>query len=127
MTHKENALNWFEIAVTDIKRAKSFYQTIFGIEMPEREMMGMKMAFFPAEDMNGKVSGSLVESTSHKPSAEGAKIYLNGNPNLENALSKVEAAGGKIVMPKMKISDEVGHMAFFIDSEGNTVGLHSNN
>jgi len=126
MTDKENSLNWFEISVADIKRAKKFYETIFGIEMPEQEMMGMKMAFFPAEDMNGKVSGSLVESQQHKPSADGAKIYLNGNPDLSNALSKIEAAGGKVIMPKTKISDDIGHMAFFIDSEGNAVALHSN-
>ena len=126
MTAKENALNWFEISVADIKRAKKFYETIFGIEMQEQEMMDMKMAFFPAEDMNGKVSGGLVQSTQHKPSVDGAKIYLNGNPDLSNALSKIESAGGKVVMPKTKISDEIGHMAFFIDSEGNAVALHSN-
>ena len=90
-------------------------------------MMGMKMAFFPSEDMNGKVSGGLVEGPMHKPSADGAKIYLNGNPDLSNALSRVEAAGGKVVMPKTKISDEIGNMAYFVDSEGNTVALHSNN
>ena len=126
MTSKENALNWFEISVADITRAKKFYETIFGIEMREQENMGMKMAFFPAEDMNGKVSGSLVQGSMHTPSAEGSKIYLNGNPDLSNALSKIEKAGGKIVMPKTKISDEIGHMAFFVDSEGNTVALHSN-
>jgi predicted enzyme related to lactoylglutathione lyase len=126
MTSKDNALNWFEISVSDIKRAKKFYETIFGIEMRDQEMMGMKMAFFPAEDMNGKVSGGLVESAQHKPSADGVKIYLNGNPDLDNALAKVAAAGGKVVMPKTKISDDIGHMAFFIDTEGNNVGLHSN-
>ena len=127
MTNKENALNWFEIAVTDIKRATKFYEAIFGIKMEQQEMMGMKMAFFPAENMNGKVSGGLVEGPMHKPSADGAKIYLNGNPDLANALGKIEKAGGKIVMPKTKISDEIGHMAYFVDSEGNTVALHSNN
>ena len=126
MTNKENSLNWFEISVTDMDRAKKFYETIFGIEMPVQEMMGMKMAFFPAEDMNGKVSGGLVQGPMHKPSADGSKIYLNGNPDLSQALSKVEKAGGKVVMPKTKISDEIGHMAFFTDSEGNTVALHSN-
>jgi predicted enzyme related to lactoylglutathione lyase len=126
MTDQENSLNWFEISVTDISRAKRFYETIFGIEMPEQEMMGMQMAFFPAEDMNGKVSGALVQSSSHKPSADGAKIYLNGNPDLSHALSKIEAAGGKVVMPKTKISEDIGHMAFFIDTEGNAVALHSN-
>lgn len=126
MTDKENALNWFEISVADIKRAKTFYENIFGIQMQEQEMMGMQMAFFPAEDMNGKVSGALVQSPGHKPSADGAKIYLNGNPDLDNALAKVEAAGGKIVMPKTKISDDIGCMAFFVDSEGNAMALHSN-
>ena len=121
-----HAINWFEIPVSDFDRAKKFYETIFGIEMPVQEMMGMKMAFFPAEDMNGKVSGGLVQGPMHKPSADGSKIYLNGNPDLSQALSKVEKAGGKVVMPKTKISDEIGHMAFFTDSEGNTVALHSN-
>lgn len=127
MTSQANALNWFEISVSDIKRAVTFYETIFGIEMPVQEMMGMQMANFPSEDMNGKVSGALVQGPMHKPSADGAKIYLNGNPDLANALSRIEAAGGKILMPKTKISDEIGYMAFFTDSEGNTVALHSNN
>lgn len=126
MTAKENSLNWFEISVSDINRAKKFYETIFGIEMPVQDMMGMKMAFFPSEDMNGKVSGGLVQGPNHKPSVDGAKIYLNGNPDLAKALGKVEAAGGKVVMPKTKISDDIGHMAFFIDTEGNNVALHSN-
>ncbi len=126
MTSKENSINWFEISVTDIKRAKTFYESIFGIEMPQQEMMGMQMAFFPSEDMNGKVSGSLVQGPMHKPSADGAKIYLNSNPDLSNSLSKIEAAGGKILMPKTKISDDIGFMAIFADTEGNHVALHSN-
>ncbi len=126
MTEKENALNWFELSVSDIKRATKFYETIFGIKLEQQEMMGMQMAFFPSENMNGKVSGGLVQSPMHKPSADGAKIYLNGNPDLSIALSKIEAAGGKVTMPKTKISDDIGYMAFFIDTEGNTVALHSN-
>jgi uncharacterized protein len=125
MTSKENSLNWFEISVTDIGRAKKFYEKIFGIEMQKQEMMGMQMAFFPSDNMTEKVSGGLVQGSMHKPSTDGAKIYLNGNPDLSDALSKVEAAGGKVVMPKTKISDEVGYMAFFSDTEGNTVALHS--
>lgn len=122
-----NALNWFEIPVSDIIRAKKFYETVFDIQMHEEEMMGMKMAFFPSENMNGKVSGGLVQGPMHKPSADGAKVYLNGNPDLSVALSKVEEAGGKVVMSKTKIGDDIGYMAFFIDSEGNSGALHSNN
>ena len=127
MTNNENSINWFEISAGDIKRAKKFYETVFAIEMQEQEMMGMKMAFFPYEDMKGKVSGGLVQGPMHKPSVDGAKVYLNGNPDLSTALSRIEKAGGKVTMPKTKISDEIGHMAFFIDTEGNNVALHSNN
>lgn len=126
MNATENSLNWFEISVTDMARAKKFYEEIFAIEMQETEMMGLKMAFFPYENMAGKVSGSLVQGPYHKPSADGAKIYLNGNPDLDIALGKVEAAGGQVTMPKTQIGGDVGYMAFFLDTEGNGVALHSN-
>ena len=125
MTAQENSLNWFEISVTDINRATKFYETIFGIKLEQTEMMGMKMAFFPYENGNGKAAGGLVQGSMHKPSMDGAKIYLNGNPDLSDALSRIEKAGGKIVMPKTAIG-EFGNMAFFIDTEGNNVALHSN-
>ncbi|MBN8572207.1 MAG: VOC family protein [Ignavibacteria bacterium] len=125
MTNKDNSLNWFEIPASDIKRAIKFYETVFSVEMPQMEMGG-SMAFFPADMQNGKVGGAVVKSDMHKPSADGAVIYLNANPDLDIALSKVEKAGGKVVMPKTKITDEIGYMAFFIDSEGNKVGMHSN-
>ena len=127
MDSSANILNWFEISVSDIARAKNFYETIFSVTLEEMDMMGMKMATFPYDPMSGKLSGALVQSDMHKPSADGVKIYFNGNPDLDVALSKVEAAGGKITMPKGKISDDIGYMAFFIDTEGNAVALHSQN
>ncbi|MDI1355116.1 MAG: VOC family protein [bacterium] len=126
MTTKENSLNWFEISVSDIKRAKNFYETVFKIKMEESDMMGMQMAFFPSEEGSGKASGGLCQSPMHKPSGDGAKIYLNGNPDLSDALSRVEKAGGKIMMPKTAIGG-FGFMAGIIDCEGNAVALHSNN
>ena len=125
MDSKVNSLNWFEIPVADMARATKFYEAIFGIQMHQMEMGGMKMAMFPQEDMNGKVSGALVQSPMHKPSPDGAKVYLNGNPDLANALDRVEASGGKVIMPKSKINDDIGYMAFFTDTEGNAVALHS--
>ncbi len=125
MTSKENAINWFEISVKNIKRAKKFYETIFGIKMDEMEMMGMKMAFFPFDQKGGKIAGGICESKMHKPSKDGVKIYLNGNPDLKKTLSKVEKAGGKITMPKTSLGPN-GFMAFFTDTEGNSIGLHSN-
>ncbi len=127
MTSKENSLNWFEISVAEIQRAKKFYETIFAIEMPVQNMMDMEMALFPSENGNGKASGCLCQSPYHQPSQDGAKIYLNANPDMTNVLERIEAAGGKITLPKTKISDDIGFMAFFTDSEGNSVALHSQN
>jgi len=125
MNENVNAINWFEVPVSEMDRAKTFYETVFDIKMEVMDMMGMDMAFFPAEPGNGKVSGALVKGPMHKPSLEGAILYFNGNPDLSLALSRVEGAGGKITMPKTKINDDVGHMAFFIDTEGNMVAMHS--
>lgn len=127
MKANENSLNWFEIPALDINRAKKFYESIFGIQMEEQEMMGMKMAFFPAEMGSGKANGGLAQSDMHQPSAHGSKIYLNANPDMNHVLGRIEAAGGKITMPKTKISDDIGYMAFFVDSEGNGMALHSQN
>ena len=120
-----NTINWFEIPALDINRAKTFYESIFSISMDRQEMGGMQMAFFPYEIGNGKISGALVQGELHKPSADGAVIYLNANPNLEAVANKIEAAGGKLIMPKTPITEEIGYMAFFIDTEGNRVALHS--
>ena len=125
MDANANSLNWFEISVTDIDRAKKFYETMFDITMQEMEMLGMKMAFFPANPGSGKANGGLCKSEMHIPSKEGVKIYLNGNPDLSFALNRVEMAGGKIIMPKTIIDEQTGYMAFFEDSEGNVIGLHS--
>lgn len=126
MSTETNALNWFEIPATDISRAKEFYERIFEIEMEEMEMSGMKYAMFPFDPANAKVAGGLAQSPMHIPSATGSIIYLNANPDLQNVLDRIEEAGGKITMPKTSIGQN-GFMAFFTDSEGNTVALHSNN
>jgi predicted enzyme related to lactoylglutathione lyase len=125
MKTTDNALNWFEIAASDINRAKKFYETIFDIEMNLMDMNGMKLATFIADDMTGKVSGALVQSDMHTPSMTGAVIYLNGNPDLETPLAKVDGAGGKVLMGKTFINENTGYMAFFADTEGNKVALHS--
>lgn len=125
MDNNTNAINWFEIPVTDLQRAKHFYQVIFSIHMEDMNMENLHMAAFPYEDGSGKASGALAMSDFHKPSADGVVIYLNGNPDLSTVLDKVGQEGGKVVMPKTQISPEIGYMAFFIDTEGNKIGLHS--
>ncbi len=117
-----NALNWFEIPVTDMNRAQKFYSTIFGIELATMEAMaGFLMAMFPAED---GVGGALIRGDGYVPSTVGTVVYLNGGEDLSSVLNKVEGVGGKVLMPKTDIGQH-GFVAFFTDTEGNKVGLHS--
>lgn len=125
-----NAINWFEIPVTDSARAKKFYETIFDVKMSGPEvMMGMEMTMFPydMEGSNGKVSGSLVKGEMHKPGTDGPVLYLNANPAIQTVVDKIEKAGGKVIMPKTLIDEKIGYMAFFIDTEGNRLALHAGN
>lgn len=123
-----NAINWFEIPANNLERAIEFYKTVLGGELHQQEIDGIQMAFLPMESQEkGQVGGALCKSDMHKPSAEGSIVYLNGGNDLSEPLDKVNAAGGEVVMPKTKISDEIGYMAFFMDTEGNKVAFHSPN
>ena len=118
-----NMINWFEIAVTDFDRARKFYETIFNVQMSVTEIQGYKMAFFPAEP--GSVSGAICYGEGYIPSGAGALLYLNANPDLQVVLDRIERHGGKIIVPKTRISPEYGYMAVFHDTEGNRIALHS--
>ncbi len=119
-----NAINWFEIPANDFERAKSFYETILGVEMHLMPHPSNKYGIFPADMENGQVGGGLVEGEGYAPSNKGSLIYLNGGDDLSVPLSKVEAAGGKILLPKTSIGGN-GFMAHIADTEGNKVALHS--
>lgn len=122
----KNAISWFEIPTKDLDRAQKFYETIFQIRMTALDVAQIKMRMFPLEDPNG-IGGALVYNEQFYKSSptDGPLVYLNANPDVQHVLSRVEAAGGKILVPKTMISPEHGHMAMFTDTEGNRVALHS--
>lgn len=122
----KNAVSWFEIPTSDIDRAQAFYESIFNIKMIPLNFPNLQMRMFPISDpMN--IGGALVHNSDfYKPSGtDGPMVYLNANPDVQPVLDRIEAAGGKIIVPKTEISPEHGHMAVFIDSEGNRMALHS--
>jgi uncharacterized protein len=128
MDKNSNSLNWFEIPVIDGARAKKFYESIFSVQLTNMgELNGKTITAFPTENGNGKASGGLVQSPAHKPSMEGAIIFLNANPNIQPVIDRIETVGGKMITPKTHVSPEIGYTALFIDSEGNKVGLHAQN
>lgn len=122
-----NVISWFEIPTTDIDRAQKFYETIFSIQMTPMDFQQIKMRMFPLDNPMAGVGGTLVQTDGfHIPSAtDGPLIYLNGNPDVQIILDRVEAAGGKILVPKSTISEEYGDMAVILDTEGNRIALHN--
>ncbi|MFY0629277.1 MAG: VOC family protein [Flavobacteriaceae bacterium] len=122
-------ISWFELPVSDMDRAKKFYETVFNVKISIQEFGGILMGWFPpAEDITAPgISGSLVKNDNYKPSAShGALVYFNSQSgDLGNELKRVEAAGGKILQDKTLISNDVGYMAVFLDSEGNRVALYN--
>lgn len=120
-----NAISWFEIPTADLDRAQKFYETIFGITLTPLDLDNIKMRMFPVDDPSA-VGGALCHSEGfyHPSMTHGPLLYLNANPDIQPILDKVEAAGGKVLVPKTQISPEYGYMAVMQDSEGNRIALH---
>jgi len=121
---------WFEIPVANMDRAQKFYETVFNVKISINDFGGLLMGWFPpAEDVTAPgISGSLVyHKEEYIPSAtHGAIVYFSSqSDDVSDELSRVEAAGGKILRGKSLISNEIGYMAMIIDSEGNRIALHS--
>ena len=122
-----NAISWFEIPSIDLDRATNFYESVFDVSLIPLDMANIRMRMFPIDDPLTGIGGAIVHAEEFyiPSSTHGPMVYLNGNPDVQIILDRVEAAGGKIVVPKTQISPEYGYMAVFIDTEGNRVALHS--
>lgn len=119
-----NLATWFDLPVSDMQRAKSFYQNVLHADFKDEDMNDFQMAIFNAEP--GAVSGMLVLGEQYRPSQTGAVVYFNGGEDLSAPLERAQQHGGSVVVPKTPIHDgECGYFALFLDSEGNRVGLYS--
>lgn len=124
---KANAVAWFEIYVTDMARAKKFYETVLATTLsplpsPNDDNSG-EMWAFPWVNDAPNASGALVKHPMSQPSATGTLVYF-GCADCATELSRVEAAGGKVNAPKFSIG-EFGFIGIASDTEGNTIGFYS--
>lgn len=124
-----SAIHWFEIPATDFDRAKTFYETVLNTSLfinDQRETMGSMLGVFPHE---GGVGGCLVHNPQfgYRPAETGSLVYLSVAGDLDQALERVGAAGGEVLLPKTALGDDAGggYVAWLRDSEGNKVGLYS--
>ena len=123
---KQNAIGWFDIYVNDMERAVAFYQTVLKQVL---ENMGdptdskVIMKSFPTDMENYGAGGALVKREGVGSGAGGTIVYF-GVEDCSNEESRVEAAGGKVINPKMSIG-EFGFVSVCMDTEGNMFGLSS--
>lgn len=130
MTTKRNPVGWFEIYVSDMARARKFYETVLNIQMqplPNPESMGsdFEMLVFPAdpEHQAPGCGGTLCRMEGFTPGAGGTLIYFSCE-DCGVEVSRVAAAGGRVFKEKFSIAP-YGFIALIIDTEGNMIGLHS--
>ena len=118
-----NPVGWFDLNVANLNRAKKFYETVFNVELTDAPIEWGKQSFFPFNHESPNISGALVEKSDFVPSSNNTVIYFE-TEDITSEEQRIEKAGGKVVQPKMSIG-EFGFISIFIDTEGNTVGLHS--
>jgi predicted enzyme related to lactoylglutathione lyase len=88
-------------------------------------MGGVKMAWFPRPENAVGSSGGLIQAPGRTPSRAGTVVFFSV-ASIDSTLAAVEQSGGRVVMPEAS-GGEHGSIAQFEDSEGNLVGLYSNN
>jgi predicted enzyme related to lactoylglutathione lyase len=122
---EHNMVGWFEIPVTDMDRAKKFYEEVFDIDIQVQDFHGTEMGWFPFSESKPGTAGSLIKDAAYEPSdKKGVLIYFSST-DISTQLKKVLAAGGKVLQAKTLISEDVGYMGLFVDSEGNRIALHA--
>lgn len=117
-----NPVVYFEIPVTDMNRAITFYSWVFGFSFAKEVIDQNDMAFFPFEDGARGITGALAMGEIYVPTVQGILIYF-GTDDIDATLHKAVEAGGEILYPKTSNGD-LGHVAEFKDSEGNRIALH---
>ncbi|QQS28762.1 MAG: VOC family protein [Sphingobacteriales bacterium] len=116
-------ISWFEIPTYSLDRAAAFYSHVLNTPVEPTLFGGMRMAFFPNEP--DIVSGALIEHPDAVPSPYGTTVYFYRPDDFDETLYRVVEAGGQILMPRTKVSEDVGSVAYFLDTEGNKVALHT--
>lgn len=113
---------WVEVPVNDINRAARFYGALFDQQLQPTEYNGRR--FVSIEVPEGQVGLSLNQCEGFAPGHHGPLVYLNARTQFDMLLSRIESAGGKVVIPRSPMS-ATSVFATFHDTEGNTLALYA--
>jgi predicted enzyme related to lactoylglutathione lyase len=117
-----NTMVWADIPVTDMDRARAFYAAVLEAEIPLMDGAHGDVALLPMD--GGAVSADLVRDEHQKPGLGGCTIYLDSRGDPAGMIERAVAAGGEVLMPVTSMGEMVGFIGFFLDSEGNRIGVH---
>jgi len=129
MSIKRNPVGWFEIYVDDMERAIAFYQSTFQQTLEKLPNPDLELWAFPMGDDESHCSeapgcpGALVKMDGKDPGGGGTIIYFSCEDCAVESARAIRA-GGSVHMEKMSIG-EYGFICLVVDTEGNTIGLHS--
>lgn len=123
MTTSSKVVAWFEIPSVDFDRAVRFYEAALDVKLDRQDFGGQTIALFGYEEP--ATGGAIVHSPPMTPNGDGVLVYLTAQPTVDATLARVEQAGGKVDGPVIKLPQDIGYIAFFTDTEGNRLGLHS--
>jgi len=118
-----NPVSWFDIYVSNLDRAKKFYETVFNTQLVDLPIEWGKQALFPFNHESVNISGALVEKEDKLENGNNTIVYFASDDCITEE-ARVEKAGGKIIKSKMSIG-AFGFISILTDTEGNTIGLHS--
>lgn len=124
-------LMWIEIPAVDVQRAKAFYAEVFNWTFPTRgREPSTEMAMFRMPDehlVKLGTGGSIVrvDTNDHVRGKKTTHGYMVVD-SIEDAMEKIQKAGGKQVSEKKDVGGDSGWIAQFEDTEGNLNGLYCN-
>jgi predicted enzyme related to lactoylglutathione lyase len=106
-----------EFAAKDPRASATFYAEVFGWKY--QEMPEMNYITF---DTEADLGGGFPETDGEMMNPGDVIVYIDTD-DIPASLVKIEAAGGKTLMPQTEIP-EMGWFAFFEDPAGNRVALY---
>jgi uncharacterized protein len=120
-----NSITHFELPAKDVQRSKKFYEDVFGWKMQSMPEANYTMVYTVDVDEKfmpknvGAINGGMIEA---KDNGGLNPVLVIDVPNIDEYLTKVVAAGGKIVQQKGPVMG-MGYYARFEDPEGVVMGI----
>ena len=124
-----NRVVHFEIQADDLERAAKFYREIFGWTIEKWPGLSWEYWVVMTGEKDTKepgIHGGMLQrpaKTAPQDCGVNAFVCTVQVENYDETAKKIEAAGGKVAMPKFALPG-MAWQGYFLDTEGNTFGVH---